>query len=246
MDYSTLGVLAIGILVVVLILVALPARRRVAVRDIDAYARMPGMVGRTIEADRPLHLSLGSAGIGGESTVLAVASAELAYYLTREAAIGDDSPIFTLSSTAAIPLAQDALRRAYVARGFAERFQPTATRWFPAGTRSLTFAAALSALIHVEDLGGNVLAGSHGPELGLVMLSATRMKLPTLAVSDQLEGQAVAYAFSDAPLIGEEVFVSAAYLDDAPGATKVAVTLDILRYVLILVLFVGLALSLGG
>ncbi|MFW5771712.1 MAG: DUF6754 domain-containing protein [Phototrophicaceae bacterium] len=249
MDSSTTQILAILALVTTLVVLAVLSRRRrrpFALRPIDAYAQMPEIIGTTIEADRPLHLSFGSAGIGGSSTVIALAAAELAYQLTRRAAIGDTSPLLTLSSTSAIPLGQDTLRRAYQQRDLSERYSPTATRWYPAGRRSLAFAAALSAMLSDERVGGSVLAGSYGPELALIMISSQRLQQPVIAVSDQVDGQAIAYALSDKTLIGEEVFTAGAYLGDNPNASSIAVATDVLRWALILAMLGGLISTLGG
>ncbi len=246
MDYSTLGVLSILVILVVLILITVPVRRRPALRRIEAYEMMPDIVGRTVEADRPLHISLGSAGIGGESTMIAVVGASLAYQLALRAAVGDHSPLITASDTSAIPLAQDALRRAYRDINASARYNPSAARWYPSGGRSLAFAAALSVMLSDERVGGSVLAGSHGAEVALVMNTSSRMGQPIIAVSDRLEGQAVAYVMGDAPLIGEEVFVAPAYLDENPSEARLALTLDMMRYLLIAAMLVILVLSARG
>lgn len=249
MDDRTVEILAIIALLVTLFVIAVLSRRRrepFRLRPIQAYKLIPGMIGRAIEADQPLHISMGSAGIGGESTALAVASAEMAYQIARRAAIGDTSPLLTLSNAAALPLGQDALRRAYQSRDFGDRYSATATRWYPSGTRSLAFAAALTAMIKDERAAGNVLVGSHGAEVALVMTTASRNHLPVVAASDQLEGQAVAYALGDAPLIGEEMFVSGAYLSDDPNDGKIAAIQDALRWLLVAAMLVGLIVTIGG
>lgn len=247
MDDSTIAVLAIMTLVTTLIFTAastLP-RLKVTLRPLPAYQKMPGMVGHAIEADRPLHISLGSAGIGGESTILAVTVAELAYQLAQHAAIGDTSPIITLSNASAFPLAQDTLRRAYQSRGFGNNYSPLSARWYPAGEYSLAFAASLTTLMQTENVSGSVLAGSHGAEIALIMDASNRKKQPIIGVSSQLDGQAVAYALGDEPLIGEEVFSAAAYLEGSPSALRVPFTMDALRWVLIAAMLAGLLITLG-
>lgn len=247
MDDSTIAVLAIITLVITLIFTAastLP-RLKVTLRPLPAYQKMPSMVGNAIESDRPLHISMGSAGIGGESTILAVTVAELAYQLAQRAAIGDTSPIITLSSASAFPLAQDTLRRAYQSRGFGSSYDPLSARWYPAGEYSLAFAASLTTLMHTENISGSILAGSHGSEIALVMDASARKNQPVIGVSDQLEGQAVAYALGDMPLLGEEVFSAAAYLEGSSGSLRVPFTMDALRWVLIAAMLAGLLITLG-
>jgi hypothetical protein len=221
---------------------AVIVRRRgqpLPLRPIRAYQVIPLTVGAAIEANRPLHLSYGGAAIGGANTLLALASSELFYHITRRAAVGDAQPILTVSDTSALPLAQDTLRRAYRLRGLLPRYRNTSARWYPSGSGSLAFAAALTGLVADERAAANVLVGSFGSELALVADASARRDQPLIAASDQLEGQAVAYAFSDHRLIGEEVFRSGAYLDDDTSAeTAAALATDWLRLIVVLSLVV--------
>lgn len=242
---STNQVLALLLVVVALVVVVIVTqflRRRgdlFALRSLDAYDALPGFISRSIETDRRLHLSLGSAGVGGETTLLTLTSVELAYQVAREAAIGDTPPLLTLSDGSAFPLGQDTLRRAYASRDRLNALQAGSTRFLPSGTRSLAFAAAVTAMQHDDRLSGHVLAGRYGPELALILDAASRRGLPTVAVSDQLEGQAIAYALADDPLIGEEVFAAGAYLDGGASQTAGVVTTDMLRWLVILVMIIA-------
>lgn len=244
--------LVILLTLVVIVVVTQFVRRRkdlFLLRRIAAYDAMPRMVSRSIEANRPLHLSLGSAGIGGESTLLAITSAELVYQLAQRAAIGDTPPILTLSAPSALPLGQDTLRRAYDSRGLLERYRPRNVRWYPAGGRSLAFAAGISAMLGDEDISGSVLAGSYGPELALIIDASARRGLPMIAVSDQLEGQAVAFALADEALIGEEVFAAGTYLGGGAVQVGETIAIDILRWLLILAVvaaFIAGVIAEGG
>jgi hypothetical protein len=246
---TTTQVLSILLILLVLIITAVLSRRRqtpFVLRPIEAYSLMPSLARRAVEADRPLHVSLGSAGLGGETTLLALASAELAYQLTRQATIGDTSPLFTTAEATALPLGQDTLRRAYQVRGRGDHFRAGSARWYPGGPRSLAYAAAITALMGDDRVSSNVMVGSYGPELALIMDASARRNLPAIAVSDQLEGQAVAYALSDEPLIGEEVFTAGAYLSGSPSQTAEPVTIDILRWLLVLAMLVGFVLAIRG
>lgn len=214
-------------------------RREVAtLRLIPAYAALPLMVGEAIEANHPVHVSFGSANLGGSNTLLALASAELFYQTAQRASIGAIAPILTLSDTTAIPLGQDTLRRAYRSRGLLERYPRGSVRWYPAGVGSLAFAAALTAALGDDHVAHNILVGSFGSELALVTDAAARRDQGVIAASDQLEGQAVAFALSDHPLVGEEIFTAGAYLGASASQTGAVVTLDILRLLLILALFI--------
>ena len=251
MANTTLQVFSILFVLVTVLLVYtarfLQARRRhTTLRPIEAFEQIPTWIGQAIEANRPLHLSIGGAGVGENSTVLALAGAELFYFIIQEATIGDVSPIITSSSTAAIPLGQDTLRRAYQSKNFSSRYEPSKARWYPQGQRSMAFAAALTGLINVENPSAHVLVGSFGSELALILDAANHQKQPTLAVSNQLEGQAIAFALAGNYLIGEEIFAAPGYVSGDPADKAESVVVDIWRGLLILGLFELLMFNITG
>lgn len=251
MANTTLQVFSILFVLVTVFLVYtarfLQARRRnTTLRPIEAFEQIPTWIGQAIEANRPLHLSIGGAGVGGNSTVLALAGAELFYFIIQDATIGDVSPIITTSSTAAIPLGQDTLRRAYQSRNFSSRYEPSKARWYPEGQRSMAFAAALTGLMKVENPSAHVLVGSFGSELALILDVANHQKQPTLAVSNHLEGQAIAFALAGNYLIGEEIFAAPGYVSDDPADKAESVVMDIWRGLLIFALFEMLMFNITG
>ena len=251
MANTTLQVFSILFVLITVFLVYtarfLQARRRSTIlRPIAGFEKIPLWVGQAIEANRPLHLSLGSAGIGDNTTILSLAGAELFYFIIQDATRGDVSPIITTTSTAAIPLGQDTLRRAYQSRNLSSRYQPAKARWYPQGQRSMAFAAALTGMMKVENPSAHVLVGSFGTELALVLDEAHHQKQPTLAVSDQLEGQAIAFALAGDYLIGEELFAAPGYVSDDPANKAESVVVDIWRGLLILGLLELLMFNITG
>lgn len=208
-------------------------RARLTRRRLSAYDALPALIGNSIESGRPLHLSLGSAAIGEDNTLTALVGAEFFYQVTRQVAIGDTPPIFTVTDTTAIPLGMDTMRRAYQDADALRRWNALNVRWYPSGVRSLAFAGAVTAMLTDDRLASNVLAGSFGNELALILDASNRRKRPTLATSDQLEGQAIAWALADHVLIGEEVFTAGAYLSDDKGHQTRLLTTDALRWLLI-------------
>jgi hypothetical protein len=212
-------------------------------REIPAYSAVPMMVGQAIEANRPVHVSWGSAGLGGANTLVTLASAELFYQIAERASIGAASPILTLSDPTALALGQDTLRRAMRSRGMLNRYRGSSVRWYPSGSRSLAFAAALTATMGDDRVGMSAFVGSFGAELALAAGAAIRRDQPFIAASDQLEGQAVALVMADHWLIGEEIFTAGAYLEGTPSQVASLVAQDVLRFLLILVILIPTALA---
>ena len=209
-----------------------------SLRRVAAWEALPYMLEESAGQGRPVHLSTGGAGLQGSDTLLALAGAEVVYQAARQA---QGPVILTTSATTMIPLGYETLRRAQRARGFAGSMLPGTLRWFPDGPRSLAWAGAASALMGSENVGTNLLVGSFGPELALVSQAALRHGQHFLAASDQLDGQAVAWATGTEPLIGEEIFFAGAYLNPTPGNQAALVMQDTLRWLLIAAL-VALAL----
>ena len=87
------------------------------------------------------------------------------------------------------------------------------------------------------------MAGGFGAELALMLDSADRRGQASLAVSDRLDGQAVAYALADHALIGEELFAASSYVSEDGGGRIDAATLDVWRGLIILGLTVLLLLE---
>lgn len=214
-------------------------QRRERQRRITSFESLPTWIGQAVESNRPLHLSLGGASLGESSAVTALASAEFFYHLSLAVRSADVMPIISTSSTAAIPLGQDTLRRA---RQSGQQAAPV--HWHPQGERSLAYAAAVASLLEAEDPAAHVLAGSFGPELALILENAHDRQQATFAVSDQLEGQAAAYAMADEVLIGEELFAAAGYVAADAAAQDDAAVMDVWRSLIILGL--SLALLING
>lgn len=185
-------------------------------RRISAYNAMPLTVGEAVESEKAVHVSFGSSAIRDTSTISAIATADILYYLSERAALADKSILVTMSDPVTLALGQDVLRRAYKARDVLRKYRTTMSRWYPQGPLSLAFAAGVGAAILDEDVSTNILTGRYGPELMLMTENALRYDRYVIAQSEQIDGQAVAYAVSDSPLIGEELYAAGAYLSRRP------------------------------
>jgi hypothetical protein len=238
----TVGILIFTLIVIIIVTQVIRARRgAVILRNLPAYRLMPSLIDESIEAERPVHFSFGSTAPGGVTTPLLLATTEAFTLLARKAAVGARTPLVTMSETATLPISYDILRRAYHWRRLSEQFRITAVQWYPEGARSLAFAAPLIAMMGDEHVSANILMGGFGPEIGLILEAAERRGQRALAASDQLEGQAVAFAMSDEPLIAEELFAGGAYLGGSAIQLSSVVVLDLLRVLLIAALLLLVA-----
>ncbi len=227
--------------IISLIITQFIRRRRdlYALRDIPAFSALPRLIGEAIEADRPLQVALANSGLGGHTTILSLANAEFAYHLLQRGVIGGSAPILAVNESSALPLAQDTLRRAYQSRGLLNRYAAGSGRWYPGG--SLGLAAGLTASMGDDRTGVSVLVGNFGAELALAAGAAARRNQRVVATSALPEGQAVAYVMSDERLIGEEVFAAGAYMGGAASQIAGIVTLDVLRWLLVIGILLAVA-----
>ncbi|MEM9951840.1 MAG: DUF6754 domain-containing protein [Chloroflexota bacterium] len=236
----------------IIILVALFANvlirltQRQPMRRLGAFDQVMKMTGASVESNRSVHVSVGSTTIGDDTTMVAMMGSEFIYYMTREVAIGDAPPIFTVTEGATLPYAIDTLRHAYEAEGNLRGYNglnifsktPISTRWYPTGRRSLAFAAALMSMQADDQLTGNALLGRYGIELSLILDAAHRNDVPTIAGSDHLDGQAVAYAMADDALIGEEILTASGYLSDGYRLQKRNFAIDLMRGLVVVAIII--------
>lgn len=250
MDTATQMIVLFVLMLMLLLNIGISALRRVRgrqavhLRPIEAYDAIPELTGLSIESARPLHIAYGSSFAGGDTTLLALAASEFVNQTARQTTIGDSPAIVTVTETAAIPLAVDAMRRAYESENAPEAFNEVNVRWYPGGENSLAAAAGIMTLQTEEDIGAHLLVGSFGVEMALITDAAQRQNRPVLAVSDRLEGQAVAYALADYPLIGEEIFQAGSYISKNDSYKRRTAILDTLRWLTALAILVVMGLTL--
>jgi len=240
LDQTTLQVYAV-LFVLATVLLVYTARyfqrrgKRRPQRRMLSGERVSEWTSGAIEANRPLHLALGGTAVGEDKTAIALAEAEFFYHIIQRSSASDIPPILSTSAPSSIPLAQDTVRRAWSGGDTLSR-----ARWYPG---DLAYAAAVTGMMEAEEPAAHILAGSFGPELALMIDSADRRGQGSLAVSDRLEGQAVAYAMADECLIGEELFAAAGAVTDDGRAQADAIVLDVWRALLIMGVTVVLLLE---
>ncbi|MCS6995252.1 MAG: hypothetical protein N2117_08020 [Anaerolineales bacterium] len=242
-----------GLLGLVLVLVAALAltllsllfkRFPLPLRNISAFLRIRRAASLVVEDGTRLHVSLGSANLLTPSSASALAGLALVRHLGEVTSLSDHPPITTTGSPTLNLLAQDTLRTAHEAVATEQPFDMNNGRL--TGLTPLSYAAGVMPAIRDENISNNVIIGSFGPEVGLLIESADRQKTPVIAASDSLPAQAVLYAATQEPLIGEELFAAGAYTQAGPAHTASLLVQDILRWLVILALLGGAFLKMAG
>jgi hypothetical protein len=230
-----------------LLLGSLVVRRRqtpLDLREIEGYRILPLVMDESVENDRPVHFSLGTAGVGTGSTITALESTNLLYYLVRRMAFVQRVPLVTLSDPITLTVAADALRKAYLSRDNLSTYRMNAVAWYPQGERSLAFAAGAASFAASMDVSSHILLGQFGTELTYLGEASLRRDQRLVANSTTLEGQAIALAMSETPIVGEELFVGSAYLDRSSALYMgQLIALDVLRWLMILGILLAIVLN---
>jgi hypothetical protein len=217
---------------------------RPAFREIRAFAVLPESLGHAVESGKGLHLSLGSGGLGGPESAAALVGLAMLSRMIEMTGISDQPPIVTSGNGITTILAQDTLRTIYARQNAEARYEPTAAKM--AGPTPMSYAAGAMPFAADETVHVNVLVGSFGESGALIAHAGAAGRRIVLAGSDRPETQALFYAVSDSPLIGEELYAGGAYLNAGPLHGSSLQAQDALRLVIAAALLAGAALTALG
>jgi len=222
-------------------LAALRRKSSPAFREIPSFIRLRQAVGRVVEDGTRLHVSLGRGALITPQSASALAGLTLLRRLAELTSAGDKPPIATSGDATLAILSQDTLQTASHASAQGA-YDPTAGRL--TGLTPFSYAAGAITAIRSENISANVLIGNFGVEAALLADASERENSFTLAASDSLTAQAVLYASAQEPLIGEELYAAGAYFDAGPIHAASLTTQDILRWLIIIFILIGVSLKL--
>ncbi|NPV57073.1 MAG: hypothetical protein HPY76_10450 [Anaerolineae bacterium] len=246
MTFESLAGLAIILVsTAVMVIGALLARRgkrSAPFRPIPALARLRQAMGLGVEEGKRLHITLGKASILDANNASALVGLSTLERVAQMSMISDRPPIATSGDGALALLSQDALRATYQRGNAAEQYDPDLGRL--AGTTAFSYTAGAMPVVHDEQVMVNVIVGNFGPEVALLTEASEQNNAFSLAASDSLPAQAVLYATADEALIGEELFAIPAYLNASPIHQSSLRAQDLLRWLLVLAMIVGMLVKL--
>lgn len=246
MNISTPGLLGLAFLIIfALLIIGLTVlagrrgRRPPTFRFIEAFASLPRQVGESVETGKRLHISLGPGGVGGADTAATLAGLTILERLAQAATVSDKPPVVTAGEGATMILAQDTLRRAYNRLHAEAHYDPNASRL--AGATPLSFAAGAMMTIPDESAATNILTGPFGNEVALIAEVGSRAGLTQLGGAEDPQAQALIYAATEHPLVGEELYVGGAYLAGLPAHRASLRAQDAMRWLVVLAILLGVA-----
>jgi hypothetical protein len=197
-----------------------------------------------VEAGSRLHISLGRGSLTGPESATAFVGLSILERLIRSASAGDNPPVATTGDASLSILSRDTISGAYRDIGISEHYEPTSGQL--TGLTPFSYAAGTLPIVEDEKSNTHILIGHFGNEVALIADSGERKNDLTLAGTDNLPAQAILYATAQEPLIGEEVYASGAYLQTGPMHTASLRAQDIIRWILIVFILLGILFKFMG
>ena len=246
MSTETLGLAFVLIFLALMIILATGKRERSwrSFRHIPAFVRLRRSIGLAVEAGQRLHISLGRGGLDGPQAGSAFIGLSILQRIVRVASVSDRPPVASSGNALLAILAQDTTRATMRNIGMSSQVDPAAGQL--TGLTPFAYAAGAVPIILDQQVSVNLIAGSMGSEVGLMMDAADRSGSLTLAGSDQLAAQAVLFATAQEPLIGEELYAAGAYLQAGPFHASSVRTQDVFRWIVAGGILAGAILKMVG
>lgn len=243
---NILGLLFVMLFVGLIVFFAIGGRKKELqpTREISAFIRLRRVIALAVESGKRLHLTLGSGGISGKEGASAVVGLTVLERFARVASVSDRPPIATSGDGTLTILSQDTVRKTLKTFGAESQYDPGFGQL--SGLTPMGYAAGNIPLYYDEQLAATVYAGHFGSELALMIDAASQNEVMTLAGSDNLPGQAILYATSEQPLIGEELYATGAYLKAGPMHLASLQAQDVLRWILVTAIIIGAGLKFLG
>ena len=240
--------LAFGLLVfAAILLLGLTIWRRrspASFRVIEAYERLNRSVGLAVENGTRLHISLGRGNLFTARGGSALAGLAMLRRLAERTSVSDRPPVVTSGDASLAILSQDTLQSGYRAAGAEEQYRFSTGRL--TGLTPFSYAVGAIPTIHDENVSANIIIGDLGTESALFAEAADRENTNFIAASDNLSAQSIFYASAQDPLIGEELFAAGAYVGAGAAHEASLNVQDILRWLIVLALIIGVGLKILG
>jgi hypothetical protein len=210
-------------------------------RSIPAFDALRGVTARAIETGRTLHVSLGLGGITSDVTADSLAGLSVLEYVAGQSAAAGVPPIVTLADPTLLPLAQDVIRRPYGADREGGAQAARHVRWV--ALEPAAYAAGVMGVLGGESVDANVMIGTFGDEYLLMGEAASRREIAHIGGASDPNVLPFVFATADETLIGEDMYAASAYLSGKPWHVGSLLAQDFMRWVIVAVIVVLVAVE---
>jgi hypothetical protein len=213
-------------------------RKSYTVRPIPAFETLRGLLGRTVEEGKRVHVSLGRSGVGGAQTAVVSAALDVLNDLADQGARIGVSPIVSVADPVLMLVAQDAIYRAFQRRDRVENYDETDVQMIAPDPSA--YAVGALDVINDRDTGANVMVGHLGDEYLLLGEPGAQRGITQVVGSDVLDTQVFMEATSERVLLGEEMFAAGASLSGRPAHIASLYLQDTIRVLVAIALVIGI------
>ena len=250
-DNGLIGITFILLFLLIMYLVAYIFRNRnwhtakgSQLREIPAFKKLNESVNEAIESGKGIHFTFGRENISSIYSASTLVGLSMLGKITRLVAVGDKQPTTSSGDGSLMILSQDVMNKAYRETSSIEEYDMLAGRF--TGPSPFTYASGTLPLIYDHNFSINIISGHFESEIALITEASENTQSQTIAGSDDLMAQAVIFATSSDPLIGEELYAGGAYT--RVGLMHIASlhTQDVFRWLLIIIILVGSGLKFAG
>ena len=215
-----------------------------AVRPLAAFQDLEAETGYAAESGGAVHVALGSGEIYGEDALASLAALQVVGSLAELGISYSAPPLVTVGDPTLLPLAQDALRRAYERSGASEMYDPNCVR-FVAPT-PVAYAAAAAHVVALGGVTASIMAGSFGPEVSLIADAGARRDISQLGAVAAAGAAGALYPATERLAVGEELYAAGAQMTEQRRYSISLAVQDILRVVVALAIFGSAVMALLG
>jgi len=210
-------------------------------RQIRAFDMVKGLMGRTVESGRPLHLSLGVGGLANQTTADTLAGLAVLQSLSEQGAETGFPPTVSMADPMALLFAQNVVRRAHAGRPLGVEEATRQLRWI--APQPAAYAAGVMNILDAEQVDSNVMVGYFGDEYLLMGETAARHGMAHLGGTSNPNTLPFIYISAQQTLLGEEIYAAGAYLKNIPTHLASLVAQDAMRWLVALVILGGVLVA---
>jgi hypothetical protein len=214
---------------------------RYPLRRIAAFEAMRGFMDTIAERGKRVHLSLGSAGVGGGQTVAVTAGLAVLRHIAERGASLETSPIVTVADPVLLLVAQDALYRAHERMGHATQYRSTDVQLVAPDPAA--YAIGAQAVISDPGVDANVMVGSFGDEYLLMGEAGAQRGIVQVVGSNAVNVHPFMISTADHVLLGEEMFAAGAYLSGDLDQVASLRVQDVLRVAIAVTIVLGIVVK---
>jgi hypothetical protein len=227
---------------------ALRDRPPVILRRIVAYDIIRDTLAEAAEDGRPVHLSLGTAGITDVNSMQTMAALTVLDYLSEQAVATTNMPLVTTANPTTLLLANNIASRPFEDRGRLVQFDAQSVR-FMGGvgeTAVSAYTAGVLDLLDRQAVTANFMLGHFGDECVVIGEQAARNSVLQVAGSGDPSALALMSLTADHLVLGEELFAAGAYLSRLPWHVSGLLAQDSARWIFVVLAAVVVALKTLG